>query len=119
MSTVNDVEVYFATSTDSEDNPPDSVVFPVVLVVRLFVFDFATSTDSEDNPPDSVVFPIELPFVFSATTIGIADINIIIDKKIQTKDFMIFLRNCSIKIILLHQNLIWSVTTYNSYIRCT
>ena len=59
------------------------------------------STDSEDSPPDSVVFPVELLVIFSAIAIGVADINNIIDGKIQTKDFIWFLRNCGIKIILL------------------
>jgi uncharacterized membrane protein len=104
----------FAISTDSEDNPPDSVVFPVAFVVRLFVFDFAISTDSEDNPPDSVVFPVELPVIFSAIAIGVADINIMIDGKIQAKDLIRFLINCSIKIILLPGDFkILDVATFN------
>jgi len=84
--------VYCDKSTDSEDSPPDSVVFPVEFVVRLFVFVFVfdcdKSTDSEDSPPDSVVFPVELLVIFSAIAIGVADINNIIDGKIQTKDFI-------------------------------
>jgi hypothetical protein len=82
---------YCAASTDSEDIPPVAVPFPGVFVVRLpvFAFDCARSTDSEDIPPVAVPFPGELLVTFCAIAIiGVADIIIIIDDKIQTEGFI-------------------------------